>query len=90
MLMGPYHAIFQGGFHGGGVGGMPAGGGAPGFGTGMPQPRFDPITNPDIFTDPHVAVGGQGRGRGRGRGAPRVPGEPAPDHLKPPDFGDFI
>mmetsp|Transcript_10131 Transcript_10131/g.16776 ORF Transcript_10131/g.16776 Transcript_10131/m.16776 type:complete len:450 (+) Transcript_10131:91-1440(+) len=94
MLVGPDHEIFQGGVRGG-VGMFP-GGGAPGFGTGMPQPRYDPIINPDIYTDPHIAPGmqgrgGPGRGRGRGgRGAPRVPGEPAPDHLKPPDFGDFI
>ena len=93
MLVGPDHAIFQGGYHGS-VGMFP-GSGAPGFGTGMPQPRFDPIINPDIYTDPHLGVGGQGfrsgrgRGRGRGRGgAPRMPGEPAPDHLKPPDFED--
>lgn len=96
MLVGPDHEIFQGGSHGG-VGVFP-GGGAPGFGTGMPQPRYDPVINPDIYTDPHIAPGmqgrggpGRGRGRGRGgRGTPRVPGEPAPDHLKPPDFGDFI
>ena len=94
MLVGPDHAIFQGGVQGG-VGMFPPGG-APGFGSGMPQPRFDPVTNPDIYNDPMVAPGGQGRGgpgRGRGRGgrgAPRVPGEPAPDHLRPPNFGDFI
>lgn len=93
MLIGPDHPIFQGGV--GVFPGVEGRGGAPGFGPGMPQPRYDPIINPDIFTDPHVApagggVGGRGRGRGRGRGAPRVPGEPAPDHLKPPDFGDSI
>ena len=89
MLVGPDHDIFQGGGRGGNGGALY--GGAPGFGSNMPQPRFDPITNPGIYTDPMVAPGtrqGQGKGRGRGRGAPRVPGEPTPDHLKPPDFGD--
>lgn len=88
MLVGPDHAMFQGGFHGH----RPLGG-APGFGANMPQPRFDPVVNPDIYTDPIVGGGvinNQGRGRGRGRGASRVPGEPNPDHLKPPDFGDII
>lgn len=88
MLVGPDHAIFQGGSPGG------LGRGAPGFGPGMPQPRYDPLISPNIYTDPLVNIGvddvGEqaGRAKGRGKKAPRVPGEPAPDHLKPPDFED--
>lgn len=86
MLVGPGHAMFRGGrdFEG-----------APGFGPGMPQPRYDPIINPDINTDPNLIVGGRGSGRagrqGRGRGtAPRIHGEPNPDHLQPPGFGEYM
>jgi hypothetical protein len=83
--------MFRGGGGGGGMfpgGGMPGGAGGVGGGRGM-QPRYDPIypVGPDGL-DPmggRVGLGGRGRG-GRGRG--RLPGEPTPDHLKPPDFDD--
>jgi hypothetical protein len=60
----------------GGVGQLPH---APGFEPGMPFPRFDPLT-------PFIPDRG-GRGRA-GRGASRIPGEPNPDHLRPPKFDD--
>ena len=50
---------------------------------GLPQPRFDPFypTVPGEI-GPGIAAGRGGRGRGR----MRIPGEPNPDHLRPPGF----
>lgn len=54
-----------------------------------PQPRFDPIFP---FSGDPLGGGIPGRGRGRGgrtgRGARRLPGEPGPDHLRPPGYDD--
>lgn len=74
-MVGPNHPLF------GGVGQLPY---APGFGSGFPRPRYDPLT-------PLAPRGPSGRdfgGRGRGRNAPRIPGEPNPDHLRPPTGDD--
>lgn len=79
MLVGPDHPMFGGGGDwdplGGGVGG------------GM-HPRYDPI-NP-VPGNPLGGrnFGGRGGRGGRGQAARRLPGEPAPDHLRPPDFDD--
>eukprot|EP01036_Dinobryon_divergens_P043292 gene43292-57615_t len=63
---------------------------APDFPLGYPQPRFDPLgpvtgpMGPDFGDgDDRFRMPGRGRGRGRG-GVSRIPGEPTPDHLKPP------
>lgn len=93
--IGPNHPFFFP--EGGGLGGiLPSGGGAGGL---LPQPRFDPfgpVVGPHgpNFGDPGFpgrgGRGGPARG-GRG-GRPRVPGEPDPDHLRPPnaDWNDYI
>ena len=85
--LGPDHPIFGGEvFPGAPVPGWgPAG---PGSGAGM-QPRYDPI-HPVPGGAPMGGrnFGGRGLGRGRGSAAPRVPGEPGPDHLNPPNFDD--
>ena len=75
-------------------------GGLGGIG-GLPQPRFDPFgpvlgPNQDIggAGAGNVGVDGRGRriidprgGRGRGgRGYGNFPGEPNPDHMKPPGW----
>ncbi|VEU42474.1 unnamed protein product [Pseudo-nitzschia multistriata] len=80
-LMGPNHPLFAGD---GGIG--PVGG--PGFGAGGPgtmQPRYDPVLPPGIGGVPHP---GRGFRPGSDRRA-RMPGEPNPDHLPPPNsLGD--
>lgn len=92
-LVGPGHPIFGGG--GGGLG--PAG---PGFGPGPgmfppshpPGARFDPMVPPGIGGGGMFPGRGGGRGGGAGRGGMgggRMPGEPQPDHLRPPpDLGN--
>jgi hypothetical protein len=60
----------------------------PGF--DIPQPRFDPY-GPVVGPHRGIDFGMEGRGRGRGRGrfpnnANFFPGEPNPDHLKPPGW----
>lgn len=69
-LMGPNHPVFHGGMSGVG----------PNSGFGM-KPRYDPIDGPPGGpTDPNnpdLNNGGNPRGR-------RHPGEPNPDHLRPP------
>jgi len=60
---------------------------APGFefqDPSHPGVRYDPLLPPGSG----LGVPGRGRGRGRGRGLPRsqFPGEPNPDHLKPPGW----
>lgn len=85
-LVGPDHPLF----------GQP-----PGHGYGYPQPRFDPFgpvpgPNDLDFGDDEDPLrigrggGGWGRGRGAGRGGPgpgrTFPGEPNPDHFKPPGW----
>ena len=62
------------------------------------QPRFDPFgpiggpNGPDFGNPGGVGFGrGRGFGSGRGRGPTRFPGEPNPDHLRPPGYdSDFI
>lgn len=57
-----------------------------GTGLGLPQPRFDPF-GPVVGPNSGVNVGNPGGrfgGRG-GRGRP-APGEPNPDHMKPPGW----
>ena len=74
-LMGPNHPMFARGGRGG-VG--PLGGGIPLGGPGTMQPRFDPVMPPGIG-------GGEEHHPDRRR---RMPGEPNPDHLRPPNsFG---
>lgn len=80
-LMGPNHPMFArgpGGMPGmGGVGGIPLGG------PGTMQPRFDPTMPPGIGGDMPGLPSNPGEGRRR-----RMPGEPNPDHLRPPNsFG---
>ena len=85
-LVGPDHPIF----------GIPPQPRDPGY-PNLPQPRFDPygpVTGPhgpdvgNVGYDPRYPPGaGGGRGAAGGRG--RVPGEPDPDHLKPPDLPDL-
>lgn len=61
----------------------------------LPQPRFDPFgpvvgpNGPDFGNNGMI---GRGRGRGRGNGnIPRTfPGEPNPDHFRPPNSNGFI
>jgi hypothetical protein len=57
----------------------------------LPQPRFDPFgpvvgpNGPDFGNNGMI---GRGRGRGRGNIIPRTfPGEPNPDHFRPPSNG---
>lgn len=87
-LMGPGHPMFSqgGGSH------YPPGGFASG-GSGTMQPRYDPIVPPGIGGNGELPDPSGGRRLGSGiknnnrRG--RVPGEPNPDHLPPPNaFGD--
>jgi len=86
---------YGGGGGGGGGAGMPSGLGGIG---GLPQPRFDPfgpVLGPNVDPGgpgvgnigPRGGRGGAGRGRGRGRGSNWMPpGEPNPDHFKPPGW----
>lgn len=60
-------------------------------GYSVPQPRFDPIYPEENFPGGVGFEGGRGRGinpgrGGRGAGRGRFPGEPNPDHLRPPGF----
>lgn len=50
---------------------------------GYPRPRFDPLL--PFSGNP---MGGRNNGPGRGRNARRFPGEPGPDHMRPPGFND--
>ena len=65
----------------------------PGWPQGMPRPRFDsfmPVPGPN-GPDFGMPGGFGGGGQGRGVGLPgrrRVPGEPNPDHFRPPGDGD--
>ncbi len=98
-LVGPDHPMFGGGGGGGGSG-FPGMGGFGGRGgphnppSVPPGARFDPFMNPDVgsgngFGSRFGGGGSGGGGGGGGRAAPRFPGEPAPDHLRPPpDAGD--
>lgn len=75
----------------------------PGWAPGLPRPRFDPF-GPIPGSNPLANFGPNGGGRGGmggrggrgdglgGRGGQRLfPGEPNPDHLRPPrDNNDFI
>lgn len=96
--IGPDHPMFFPGAYEDPSGGYgPTGGFGPGgYGSGLPQPRFDPF---GPVLGPHTDIGGggagnvgvDGRGRGRGRGGPgrgaQYPaGEPNPDHLRPPGW----
>lgn len=93
--VGPDHPIFQQGPLGPNHGSFPDPDGffpdspflPPGF--DAPQPRFDPF-GPVVGPHRDIDFGVQGRGRGRGRGQfPNsifFPGEPNPDHLKPPGW----
>lgn len=77
-VVGPDHPMFWGGSHVQGEGRDPF---VPGFGPGAHVPRYDPI-----HPTPGVPMGGRNYVGGRtGRGR-TVPGEPAPDHLRPPQY----
>ncbi len=91
-LIGPDHPMFHGNF--GGDGGDLSPHPAPFLpGFDVPQPRFDPF-GPPTGPNSDVDVGNVGpwpsRGGGRGRGPPfrnqPFPGEPNPDHFKPPGW----
>jgi len=80
-LVGPDHPLF----------GIPSPARDPGY-PALPQPRFDPFgpvagpNGPDfgnVGYDPRFPAGGGAGGRGR------APGEPDPDHLKPPDLPEL-
>ena len=82
-LVGPNHPIFN----------LPSPDRDPGY-AGLPQPRFDPygpVTGPNgpdvgnVGFDPRIPSIGSRDGPGQHR----VPGEPDPDHLKPPDIPDL-
>ena len=83
MFVGPDHALFNGrdsGF----LGPLPRNPLAPGFGPGLPQPRYDPIgpiVDGNDFFDPETLPRPGNHGQ-RGR----MLGEPNPDHFKPPGW----
>mmetsp|Transcript_663 Transcript_663/g.1585 ORF Transcript_663/g.1585 Transcript_663/m.1585 type:complete len:594 (+) Transcript_663:272-2053(+) len=85
-LMGPNHPIFsQNGSH-------PLGGPPGGFASGGPgtmQPRYDPIVPPGIAGSGDIPPHGPVPGRRPNNLRRKIPGEPNPDHLPPPNsLGD--
>ena len=101
-LVGPNHPIFNRQFGDcyddwqGGIGGGSGIGGGRGIGGigGIRGPRFDMYLPPGVGDVDDGRRGGRGGGRGRlggrgrgGRGR-NVPGEPDPDHLRPPSSFD--
>lgn len=85
--VGPSHPLFSPN-----MGGYPADlRSPPGWPVGMPRPRFDsfmPVPGPNGPNFGQQAQGppfGPNGGRGTRR---RVPGEPDPDHLRPPGAND--
>lgn len=88
-LVGPNHPLFMPA-----MGGYPSDHrGAPGWPAGAPRPRFDsfmPVpgpNGPDFGLQNPTGFGPNGEMRGMRR---RVPGEPNPDHLRPPGNNDYI
>ena len=88
-LVGPNHPLFMPN-----MGGYPSDPrGAPGWPAGAPRPRFDsfmPVpgpNGPDFGQQNAPSFGPNGETRGMRR---RVPGEPNPDHLRPPGNNDYI
>lgn len=91
-LMGPNHPIFsQGGGH---DSMLPVGGPGGGFAFGGPgtmQPRYDPIVPPGIGGSDNIPQPAPSRlpNSNKNNRRSRIPGEPNPDHLPPPNsLGD--